>query len=103
MARWDRLYRERVKEAGGELLLYKRYVDDSNQAGKVPPEGAMYDKVQKKIVIQERDHEEKVEPDERLAKVLLDIANDIMKCVQMEADWPTKNKDKRLPCLDLKT
>ena len=32
MARWDRSYLERVRKAGIEMLLYERYVDDSNQA-----------------------------------------------------------------------
>ena len=102
MARWDRMYMEKVRQAGGELMLYERYVDDSNQIGKVPPVGARYDKETKKIVIDQEEGEPEREPDERLAKVLLDIANDVMECIQMEADWPTKNDDKRLPILDMK-
>ena len=40
--------------------------------------------------------------DERLARVLLDVANDIMPCIKMEADWPSRNRDGRLPILDMK-
>ena len=31
MMRWDRLYLTKVQEAGIQMLLYTRYVDDSNQ------------------------------------------------------------------------
>ena len=94
---------ERVEQSGMELLLFKRYVDDSNQIGKVPPKGAKYDKSSRKVVVDpEQQETDTSQPDERLARVLLEIANSIMKCVQMEADWPTKNKDSRLPILDLK-
>ena len=102
MARWDRLYLERVQQAGGEMLMYKRYVDDSNQIGKVPPPGARYDPALRKIVVDEDHTDENSQPDERLARVLLDVANDIMECVKMEADWPSRNNDKRLPILDMK-
>ena len=81
--------------------MYERYVDDSNQIGKVPPPGARYDPASKKIVVDE-DHTDDSQPDERLARVLLDIANDIMECVKMEADWPSKNSDKKLPILGMK-
>ena len=83
--------------------MYERYVDDSNQLGKVPPAGARYDKQTRRIVVDPTQQEDVRQPDERLAMVLLDIANDIVDCVQMEADWPTKNADKRLPILDMKT
>ena len=62
-----------------------------------------YDKDTEKIVIDPVQPDDDTQPDERLAKVLVDIANSIMKCIQMEADWPSKNSDKRLPILDMKT
>ena len=37
-----------------------------------------------------------------MARVLVEIANDVMPCIIMEADWPSKNSDKRLPILDMK-
>ena len=104
MARYDRMYLERVKQAGLDMELYERYVDDSNQICEVPPLGAKYDKDSRKIIIDHIQYEQDQEtpPDERTAKVLIDIANDIMNCVVMEADWPSKNMDKRLPILDMK-
>jgi hypothetical protein len=54
----------------------------------------------RKVVIEES--EETQADDERLANILRDIANSIMPCIQMEADWPSKNPDGKLPILDLK-
>ena len=42
------------------------------------------------------------EDDERLVEILKEIANSVMPCIQMEADWPSKNEDGKLPILDLK-
>ena len=102
MARWDRLYLEKVRKAGGEIMLFERYVDDSNQIGKAPPKGAKYDRATERIVVDQNIAEENTEPDERMARVLVDIANSIVECIKMEADWPSKNEDKRLPILDMK-
>ena len=86
-----------------KMRLYERYVDDSNQVAVVPPRGTKYDKDRGRIVVQqESDEEERKEDDERLAEILKDIANSIMPCIQMEADWPSRNADKRLPILDKK-
>ena len=105
MARWDRMYKDKVNRLGIKMLLFERYVDDSNQVAITPPKGSVYDKVTDRIKI---DPEKLVEDqiindDERLAKILLDIANTVMKCVTMEGDWPSKNEDKKLPILDMKT
>ena len=51
MARWDRLYLERVRKAGIEMLLYERYVDDSNQAAVTPAPGTRYNHERKKIML----------------------------------------------------
>ena len=46
--------------------------------------------------------DESINADERLAKILLDIANSVLPCVKMEGDWPSKNADGKLPILDMK-
>ena len=102
MWRWDKLYIERARRAGVDIVLYERYVDDSNQVAVVPDKGATYDKESKKVKIDENNTNIQEEDDERLARIMLDIANDIMDCIKMEADWPSKNNDKRLPILDMK-
>ena len=101
MWRWDKLYLEKVQNAGIKMLVYERYVDDSNQIAVVPPPGSTYDKERKKIIINPNT-EEQDKPDERMAKVLLSIANSIMPCVIMEGDWPSKNHDEKMPILDMK-
>ena len=101
MWRWDRLYLEKARRAGVRIVTYERYVDDSNQIVVVPPKGAKYDVQKEEMVIDEdlRDIEE--EEDARIARVLLDIANTVMPCITMEADWPSKNSKKKLPILDM--
>ena len=104
MHRWDQLYLKKVKDAGMEMLLYERYVDDSNQILVAPPEGTIYDPRCNSLRIDQEhikdDHEK--EKDERTIIILRRIANSIMHCIQMEADWPSKNIDKKIPILDMK-
>ena len=101
MKRWDRLYLEKVKKAGVRMMVYERYVDDSNQVAVVPAPGSRYDGERRKIVIDSQENQQLPE-DERLAKILVDIANSVMPCVVMESDWPSKNEDKKMPILDMK-
>ena len=102
MWRWDQMYLKKARKAGVEIVKYERYVDDSNQIAVVPQEGAKYDTDSKKIRIEQEIKETEEEDDERLARVLLDVANDVLPCIKMEADWPSKNNDRRLPILDMK-
>ena len=37
MQKWDRNYLKQIKAAGIDMKMYERYVDDSNQVAKVPP------------------------------------------------------------------
>ena len=55
MMSWDRRYLRMVKEAGIRMPLYKRYIDDSNQLGRVPQEGSKYDANIKRIVVNEEE------------------------------------------------
>ena len=57
MISWDKKYLRMVKDAGIMMVMYKRYIDDSNQLARVPPEGAVYDGNTKKIVINEEEGE----------------------------------------------
>ena len=104
MWRWDKMYLKRVKKAGIKMLLYERYVDDSNQVAMTQPPGARYHKDTQKIVIdrEQKEIDLQIPEDERLGKILLEIANSIVPCIQMKGDWPTKNEDQKLPILDMK-
>ena len=55
MMAWDKRYLKRVKETGIKMPLYKRYIDDSNQIGKVPPEGSKYNVETKRIDIDQNE------------------------------------------------
>ena len=102
MARWDRMYKDRVAKAGIKMSTYERYVDDSNQVAVVPPPGTEYDKERGRTVMNPNRQDVDKPKDERLANVLLEIANSIMPCIQMEADWPSRNSDMKMPILDMK-
>ena len=83
-------------------MLFERYVDDSNQVAVVPPPGSKYDLDRQKVVVGPQQQDHHIPPDERLAKILVSIANSIMGCVVMEADWTSKNEDQKMPILDMK-
>ena len=85
-----------------DMRIYKRYVDDSNQIAVVPPVGTVYDKDSQRLVVQQQQQDPNITEDERLADILLDIANSVMECVTMEGDTPSKNNDGKLPILEMK-
>ena len=102
MLRWDRLYLKLVKKSGMEMLMYDRYIDDSNQAAVVPPPGAHYDKDNKKVIVDPNYMIQNEMEDKRMARVLKDIANSVMPGIVMEEDFPSKNMDSKMPILDMK-
>ena len=101
MMKWDSIYLEKVRRAGIEMKLYRRYIDDSNQVVKVPQRGYVYDVNQKKLVYDEVEIGEEND-EERIAKMLKVIANEVMDGIEMESDFPTNNNDGKMPILDMK-
>ena len=77
---WDRRMRESLREAGINVQMYKRYVDDIN------------------IVLKTRENEGEKEIMERIKS----IGDKIHGSIQLEADYPDKYEDKKVPILDLK-
>ena len=104
MMAWDKMYLKMVRQAGILMPLYKRYVDDSNQVGMVPTEGAVYDPNLKKIVVSEEETNMRrgESMDSRLARVLRDIANDVQVGIELEEDHPGAHTDGMMPILDMK-
>ena len=92
-----------VKEAGIMMPLYKRYIDDSNQLGRVPPEGSMYDANTKRVVNneEEADLRRGEEKDSRLARVLREIANDVQVGIKLEEDHLSAHENGMMPILDM--
>ena len=101
MLRWDVMYLDKVRKAGVCMEMYERYVDDSNQVAVVPPLGAKYDKAKKKVVIDRSVTDSDENDDERTAKVLTDIANDVLPGIIMEYVVPSRNEDRKMPRLDM--
>ena len=79
MMKYDRMHLERVKSEGMNMLMYTRYVDDSNQ-----------------IVESGEQDEELVAPKIKV------IANDVLDGIEMEEDLPGRYEDGKLPILDMK-
>ena len=99
LLRWDTLYRNNLKKAGEslnlDLVLYERYVDDSNQVATIPPPGARYDVTSKTVVIDDNIDDTTLDDDERTARLYTDIANDVIPGIVMEFDVPSRNRDKQ--------
>ena len=96
------MYKNNVRKAGMKLMIYERYIDDSNQVAEVPPPGSKYERNSNKVIIDpdlDNIHEN---DDERTAIILTDIANDVMPGIVMEYDVPTKNTDDKMAILDMK-
>ena len=77
---WDKKMRESLSDEGVMLEMYKRYVDDINV-----------------VVRTKRDENEQ----EVMEKIKM-IGNKIHKSIQLEADYPTRYEDRKVPILDLK-
>ena len=101
MLRWDHLYKSNVSKAGMNLQMYERYVDDSNQVALVPPPGTKYDNTTKKVFIDENITDMDESDDERTARVLTDIANDVLPGVTMEFNVLSRNTSGTMPILDM--
>ena len=81
MMMWDELYLKAVKDEGLVMLLYYRYVDDSNQ-----------------IVLDNNGSED----GEEIALKLKNIANSVMEGIEVEIDLPSRHPDGKMPILDMK-
>ena len=77
---WDRRMRESLREEEINVLMYKRYVDDINIVLKTSEDE------------REKDIMEKVKS----------IGDKIHRSIQLEADYPDRYEDKKVPILDLK-
>ena len=101
MARWDRIYLQKVKKAGINMHVYERYVDDSNQLAEISPPNTEYNVQTGKLVKVDNLNVDETE-EGRSVRLLLSIANSVQDDIVMEADHPDKNDDNKLPILDMK-
>ena len=101
MQKWDLLYLEKVRLAGILMRMYSRYVDDSKQIATVPLPGSRYDEVSGEVVVDEQNLIEEIPEDQRLVFILRTIANTDMDGIKIEAEYPSKNENKKMSILDM--
>ena len=68
----------------------------------VPLPGAKYDVVRQKVVVDQNLAMNDGNPDARLARVLHEIADDVLPEIKMVADYPSNNPDGKMAVLDMK-
>ena len=83
------------------MLLYERYIDDSDQTAVVPPPGAVYNVERQTIEIDDNLANDDRNTEARLARVLKDIANDVIPDIIMVEDYPSRNENGKMPVLDI--
>ena len=100
---WDDKLTKLVREAGVNMELFERYVDDCTEIVEVIEKGWRYNKDTTQLEwTQEASEEDKdTEDDIRTAIVVRDIANSIHPMIVLEEDVPSKHTNMRLPILDL--
>ena len=98
---WERSFKRKVIENNMKLHLYKRYVDDVNIVAEAEAESAAAaaEKGEKGII---NDIDDGKQKDERTMERLKEIGNSIHRSIQLEADYPSRYDDKKLPILDVK-
>ncbi|KXJ25566.1 hypothetical protein AC249_AIPGENE6319 [Exaiptasia diaphana] len=98
----SRTFKERLRELGIPLYMYKRYVDDINVVvGGVEP-GTRYRNGTLAVTDNARREDSDCDADAQCMRLLRDVGNDIHNSIQIEVDYPSKNIDGKLPILYLK-
>ena len=99
---WDREFTCKLKEIGIIQKMNLRYVDDINVAAKATVPRMRY--AGGKIVIDTTlvEEDKKRAPDERTMELIRQVGDDIHPSIKLEADYPSKHPDKKLPILDVK-
>ena len=79
-------------------------IDDMNTIFQQLPPGARWYEVERKMIIeQDRIEEDKGESKDKLTmNEMRKMANTICPIIQIEEDFPSKNRDNKLPLVDLK-
>ena len=87
MCWWDRCLKKRLAEEGIKLAVYKRYIDDINIAA--------YHQ-------EENQSNEGKEMDKVVIERIQAIGNQIHKSIQLEADYPSRYEEGKVPILDVR-
>jgi hypothetical protein len=101
MGRWDRMFKNMMTRLMMTIWMFKRYVDDMDlivktERNKKLLDGELVDKTENEI------EDESEKPDDEITmRLIRTIADDVMKMIQTEEDFPSKHESKLLPILDV--
>ena len=96
---WDKKFKDKLKQLGVEVLLYKRYVDDINMCTVEIEEDVRYENGQ--VIRSERNGT--IDPgDARTFELIRRIGDDVHESVELEVDYASKHGDAKVPILDVK-
>ena len=98
MSWWDKEFLKELRRIGIEILMYKRYVDDVNIIMVAPNAGLDY--IDGRVVVNEE--RRSISEDENGMTLLKKVGDSIHKSIQLEADYPSRHEDHKLPLLDIK-
>ena len=101
---WDSQFLRLAGEAGAQIAMYKRYVDDTNIIIEGLEPGRRWAEEQKRLVLeQDRIEEDETESmDVRTAREIRKMANTVASFIQWEEAVPSTSPGGKLPILDLK-
>ena len=100
---WDRKYKTLALQNRVNIFLYKRYVDDVNQAvGSLAP-GTRWSEAEKKMIVVESEvaNDEGVAADKRTLEQLIKMGNTVCQMIQLTGECPSNSESKKMPVLDL--
>ena len=102
MTWWDKQFLSKLQELGLVRKMYKRYVDDINQALRGNVRGKKYMNGGLEEDEDKRRGDENKENDEVMMELVKAIGDEIHPSIKLEVDYPSKYPDRKLPILDIK-
>ena len=102
MTWWDKQFLMKLQQVNILCTLYKRYVDDINQALKGDVNGKRYVNGELLEDEEKRREDDRKEKDQVMMELVKAIGDEIHPSIKLEVDYPSRYTDKRLPILDLK-
>ena len=102
MVKWDQKFRKKLAELVGNVLLYKRYIDDQNVVMEAVGPGVRYNKEEQRLEQVENDTEvDEVPSDKRTFEIVREVGDSVDPMIQLTVDYPSNHPINRVPILDL--
>ena len=99
---WDRKFLEKCVTLEIDIMMYLRYVDDTNKLVVPPPPGTRFEEGKLRIKQDKIEIDTQKPIDEVAGNVVKDIANSVTSMLEFEVDVCSKHIDGKMPVLDLK-